>query len=122
MNIKGWYQYNGKKDEMIWESFCISGSKISGGGSDSVGKFTFSGSVDGKGLLKFDKVYMDARTIKYQGGIYKDAATGTFYMGGQWKGPRRSGTSASRCAARRAEACALGGCWWRKRGCGRHDC
>jgi len=64
MNIKGWYEYKGKKDEMTWESFTISGSKISGGGSDIVGKFTISGSVDGKGRLLFDKFYMAARTIQ----------------------------------------------------------
>jgi hypothetical protein len=62
MNIKGWYEYKGKKDEMTWESFAISGGKISGGGSDSVGKFTISGSVDGKGRLFFDKAYMESNT------------------------------------------------------------
>ena len=74
-----------------------------------MGKYTISGSVDGKGMLLFDKIYMDARTIKYEGGIYKDAATGSFYMGGQWRGPRRSGTPEWRCVARLAQGSVCSG-------------
>jgi len=91
MNIKGWYEYNGKKDEMIWKTFSVSGSKISGGGSDSVGTFTISGTASG-GKLTFNKAYIGKHTVKYEGGIYKDKASGKYYMGGKWFLDGASGT------------------------------
>ena len=90
MNVKGSYEHNGKEDEMIWKSFEVTDSKISGGGSDSVGPFTISGSVS-EGKLKFDKVYTGKHTVKYEGGIHKDAASGKLGMGGKWSLNKLSG-------------------------------
>ena len=49
-----------------------------------MGKFTISGTASGDGHLKFDKAYTGGSTLQYEGGIFKDAATGKFYMGGKW--------------------------------------
>ena len=90
MNVKGSYTLNGKEDEMIWKSFEVSGSKISGEGSDSVGQFTISGSAS-EGKMKFDKAYKGKHTVKYEGSIYKDAASGKHGFGGKWSLDKMSG-------------------------------
>ena len=64
-----------------------------------MGKFTISGTADGSGHLKFDKAYTGGSTsaVQYEGGIFKDAATGNFYMGGKWLLGSMSGVCLSVC-------------------------
>lgn len=66
----GFYEYEDTKrrDEMEFKSLIIDNATVKGAGEDSVGKFLLEGTKTND-TIKFDKNYVGAHTVVYQGRI-----------------------------------------------------
>lgn len=95
----GYYLQDGIENEMNIDNLFISmNGQISGGGSDPVGDFNFSGQISPNGYFQFVKQYVGAHGVTYQGSVSAGCLSGKWMVNGmsddfslnldteQWKG------------------------------------
>ena len=66
----GYFVQNGEKNDMSFDNMQINlDGSISGAGSDAIGDFNISGTMEGNGTFTFDKAYEGAHTVNYKGSL-----------------------------------------------------
>lgn len=80
---KGFYSQNGQQSPMTFTMFsAILGGPVSGAGSDGVGTFHISGSVDQSGNVRFVKQYDGKHSVNYTGTLSGDQINGQWELQG----------------------------------------
>ena len=78
----GYYEMNGKQNDMSLSFALNDDGSIVGGGTDNVGDFSIQGVMEASGSVRFDKVYIGKHTVKYTGEL-REVDTG-MVINGVW--------------------------------------
>jgi len=77
----GFYEQFGEEHAMDFVLNIQKNGTVQGKGSDGVGEFTWSGTVDGAGATKLTKQYKGAHAVKYDGKMSGYTVSGTYQVG-----------------------------------------